>query len=30
VREPQGAMLALIETVVPPLPFDKPRYVRGV
>ena len=30
VGEPQEAMLDLIETLVPHLPFDKPRYLMGV
>ncbi len=30
VGEPQKAMLDLIETLVPHLPFDKPRYLMGV
>jgi queuine tRNA-ribosyltransferase len=30
VGEPQAAMLEMIETVVPHLPFDKPRYLMGV
>jgi queuine tRNA-ribosyltransferase len=30
VGEPQEAMLDLIETMVPHLPFDKPRYLMGV
>ena len=30
VGEPQEAMLNLIETLVPHLPFDKPRYLMGV
>ncbi|HME86128.1 MAG TPA: tRNA guanosine(34) transglycosylase Tgt, partial [Roseiarcus sp.] len=30
VGEPQEAMLDLVETLVPHLPFDKPRYLMGV
>jgi queuine tRNA-ribosyltransferase len=30
VGEPQAVMLAMIEAIVPHLPFDKPRYLMGV
>ena len=30
VGEPQAAMLAMIDAVIPHLPFDKPRYLMGV